>query len=101
MTQKIIEETKKIFPEVSSTIAVKTVATPQTLYKYTLSREGAFRGWASYPSQINSAIIQQETSVKGLYLVGQWVMLPSGEAGLPMSGYTGYRVAKLILRAVV
>jgi len=97
-SDKIVERIGEIFPEILTNIQVKEIAVPQTLYKYTLCRNGSFRGWASFPSQIRPDLMPQKTPIDGLYLCGQWVTLPSGESGIPMAAYTGYKAAQSILK---
>lgn len=93
---KVIRRIKKIVPFENADITVKEIAVPQTLEKYTLNSQGAFKGWAPIVGQVDGSIMPSRTPIRNLYLVGHWVTTPAGEAGIPQAAFVGKRVAKTI-----
>lgn len=81
-------------------IFIKEIATPKVFHEYTLSRKGAVFGWASTLDQINISLCPQKTSIEGLFLVGNWTTIGSGQGGVPKVAYTGRKGAKLILESM-
>ncbi|TAH37090.1 MAG: NAD(P)/FAD-dependent oxidoreductase [Planctomycetota bacterium] len=70
-------------------------ATPRTLQRYTLAKDGVAYGWAVLPDQSGDRRLAPETSLDGLYLAGQWTMPGPGVAAVAASGWL---VANRILR---
>lgn len=99
-SENIIERGVKIFPDLKKHIILKEVATPATLYRYTLNKGGASRGWACLSSQTDWRLITKETSIGGLYLVGHWTTSPIGNGGVAMVGALGRNVAKSIINSI-
>lgn len=100
LADKLIKEIEKtLIPQLSNFIIKKLIITPLSLEGYSLNRNGAMRGWAPFPTQIDRSIMPQETPIERLYLAGHWVTMPFGESGLPMAAYVGRRVARLILKS--
>lgn len=86
---------KNIIPNLSKHIAYKCTAIPHTLYKYTLNYHGAAYGWAWTPSQLAVNLLRNPSFIQGLYLTGHWT---TQGFGIPGVTYTGYDVAKRLLR---
>lgn len=84
-----------IIPGLSKHIAYKCIAIPHTLYKYTLNYHGAAYGWAWTPSQLAVNLFRNPSFIQGLYLTGHWT---TQGFGIPGVTYTGYDVAKHLLR---
>lgn len=70
-------------------------STPVTFERYTYSAEGSFMGWSIKAGDYGK-FLPQETAVKNLYMVGQWVFPGFGIAGVMASGYY---LAKALLKA--
>jgi len=96
----LIKKAENFIPDLSNSIAVKEIATPLTLYRYTLNRNGASYGWASTPLQIDMNTMPPVTFIKGLYLVGHWVTQGIGLGGIATVAYCGKNVAKLITKSL-
>ena len=86
----------KVVPHLNSRILVDKIATPLTLYKYTLNFHGALCGWAAIPRQAEKISLPQRTKIKNLLLAGHWVSQP-GQGGLPMAVFSGRKAASIIL----
>lgn len=82
-------------PYLSKHIIYKEMATPHTLYRYTLNYRGAAYGWAAMPSQLAVTDFMKPSFANGLYLTGHWT---TQGLGIPGVIYSGYDTAKLILR---
>jgi len=94
--KQIIKKIKNFIPQIRN-IRLTLTAPPTTFYKYTFNRKGAAFGWASTPKQISISTFPFTTSIKGLFLVGQWVTIGTGQAGIPTVALTGRRVSKFII----
>ena len=94
----MILKAQELIPFSDQDIDKKVVATPYTFYEYTLNKNGSAFGWASIPSQISASILPQSTSVEGLFLVGHWTTIGSGQGGVPKVSFSGRRVASIILK---
>ncbi|MDD5005582.1 MAG: NAD(P)/FAD-dependent oxidoreductase [Candidatus Omnitrophica bacterium] len=98
ISERIVSLANKLIPGLLSSIELQICATPITLSKYTLNREGAFAGWLPILSQTKADLLPQKTSIDRLYIVGQWCTssyLPSG--GIANVALTGRRVARWII----
>ena len=100
IAEKMIDAVANSFPNIRQKIDVKEVATPITFQKYTLNRNGAAFGWADYLHQINTSLIPQISSVKGLYLTGHWCTSGMGKSGVPGVAISGRKAAELVLKAI-
>ncbi len=89
-----INKVEKVVPNLSSYIAYKDAATPNTLYKWTLNYKGAAYGWAGMPSQMAVTGFTQRTCIENMYLTGHWTTLVQGVAGV---AYIGRDISKKIL----
>jgi phytoene dehydrogenase-like protein len=63
-------------------------ASPKTIARYTLAKDGVAYGWAVLPDQSGDARFPSRTSLKGLYLVGQWTSPGPGVAAVAASGWS-------------
>jgi phytoene dehydrogenase-like protein len=63
-------------------------ASPRTLARYTLAKDGVAYGWAVLPDQSGDARLPPETSLPGLYLAGQWTTPGPGVAAVAASGWS-------------
>ncbi|MFA5867314.1 MAG: NAD(P)/FAD-dependent oxidoreductase [Actinomycetota bacterium] len=83
------------YPGISGQVEVADVATPYTLYRYTLNWKGAYEGWAPTPKNITKTIKRTLPGLDRFYLAGQWVT-PGG--GVPVSMYTGKHAIQMMCR---
>ncbi len=93
--ENFIKKIEAVFPHLSKHIVYKEVATPHTLYRYTLNFQGAGYGWARTPAQSFIAGLTQVTPIENLYLSGHWTTQTQGISGV---AYIGHETAKLILK---
>ena len=101
LTDVLIKRAEKIMPDLKSRIAVMLPATPQTLYRYTLNRGGAYRGWALTAEQTRWDILPSRTHFSGLFLAGHWVTTPVGNGGVSMAAISGRNTARSVLRVLM
>lgn len=95
IAETFLHKILKFIPDLKKHIAYFDAATPDTLYRYTLNREGANFGWAPTQSQLFDPDFRQKSSIKGLYFTGQWT---TQTHGIPGVAYVGYSTAMLILK---
>jgi len=89
--RKLLKQAERLVPGLSDHVLFLDVATPITMYRYTLNYQGAANGWSySRVENWNKEI----PFAKGLYHVGHWTG-PSGIHGGLNSAYTA---AQLIIR---
>lgn len=97
----LIARAEKVIPNLSSLIRIKFSATPQTLHRYTLNRNGAYRGWEITSKQNNNfSLVGQRSFINNLFLAGHWVTTPVGNGGVSMVADMGKIAAKSILRSI-
>ena len=95
ISAEIIDRFEHLAPKISDKILIKEIATPTSLYNYTLNSNGAMHGWASTIKQTNCFIIRPKTNINGLYITGHWItQLAPG--GTPMAAASGRNTARLI-----
>jgi phytoene dehydrogenase-like protein len=98
LAEKMLLKINKLIPNFESFIDLKFTATPHTLYRYTLNRNGSFVGWLPSVHQAKKSNLPQQTSVKGLYLTGTWSSVNNpGQGGIPNVASSGKNCAHLIL----
>jgi phytoene dehydrogenase-like protein len=89
--QKLLDRTEEHVPGLKEHIVSLDLATPVTMYRYTLNTAGAPVGW-SYTSRRRWR--QRIPFVKGLYGAGHWY----GPSGIYNVTLSGKNAATLILR---
>lgn len=95
LADKLIKRVDVLLPGLSGYIEVMEVATPRTMYRYTLSPEGAIYGFAHSVKQSGMFRLSQETCIKGLFLAGAWTR-PG--AGVHACFVSGFDAAELVLK---
>lgn len=92
----LIERIEKYtIPDLSKHITYKEAASPHTLYRYTLNRQGSSFGWAGTPSQLALSDFRKPSFMRNLYLTGHWTTFGIGISGVV---YVGQDTAKRILK---
>lgn len=74
-------------PSVGRHLTFLETASPRTLGRFTLSKDGAAYGWAVTPDQAGNDRFPQHTSVDGLWLTGQWTPPGPGVCAVAASGW--------------
>ena len=74
-------------PGIQGHLTFLEAASPRTLARYTLSKDGVAYGWAVIPDQAGNDRFQQHTSVEGLWLAGQWTAPGPGVCAVAASGW--------------
>jgi phytoene dehydrogenase-like protein len=91
----ILTHLEKVLPGIGEHIVVKSSASAQTSWRFTLNHQGAMLGWEMSPDQLGDGRPTPETAVRNLYCVGHWTQ-PGG--GITPVIVSAQRVAGLILR---
>jgi phytoene dehydrogenase-like protein len=99
LAENLIKKAENFIPALLNFVIIKDIATPLTLYRYTLNKGGA-AGWASTALQVDKNIMPSETFINGLYLVGHWVTQGTGQGGISSVAYCGKNVARLIIKNI-
>jgi prolycopene isomerase len=86
LEQKFIHLLNKKLPGLTKQIVGYELATPSTITKFTLSRQGAIFGWGKSKHQRWMAKMGPNTPIQGLYLTGQWTPQIHGVYGTTRSG---------------
>ncbi|MFC1704499.1 phytoene desaturase family protein [Candidatus Omnitrophota bacterium] len=97
LAERMLAIIVELLPGIEQHIASKFNATPWTFYKYTTNKKGAAYGWAPTIDQSNSALLPQESSVKGLYLTGHWCTKGIGTGCISGVASLGRNAAKLVM----
>jgi phytoene dehydrogenase-like protein len=88
MAQRVLSYLGNRAPGLERGIEFFETASPRTLARYTLARDGVAYGWAVLPDQSGDARLSQETSLPGLCLTGQWTTPGPGVAAVAASGWS-------------
>jgi phytoene dehydrogenase-like protein len=75
-------------PGLERKIEFAETASPMTLARYTLAKDGAAYGWAVIPDQAGNDRLSQQTSLSGLHLAGQWTSPGPGVCAVAASGWS-------------
>jgi len=76
-----------LIPNLNNYIEQKIIATPHTLYKWTLNYKGATYGYAATVSQFGDFEFSEKTQIDKLYRVGHWTNRGGGVISVASSGY--------------
>ena len=87
MTTRTIRRLESYVPNIKKYIEVKEAATPKTLERYTLNKNGAAYGWAVSVNQIWENRLPQKTPINNLYLTGHWTRPGPGICAVVSSGW--------------
>ena len=89
----VLERLEKHHPGITGKIEVTDVATPYTMWRYTLNHRGAWEGWMMTPESIRSQFPRMLPGLANFYMAGQWVM-PGG--GVVPCLYSGKHAVQLM-----
>lgn len=88
MADSVLDFLEARVPRIREHVELAESASPRTLARYTLAKDGAAYGWAVLPDQAGDRRLPPDTSVDGLYLVGQWTVPGPGVAAVAASGWS-------------
>jgi all-trans-retinol 13,14-reductase len=74
------------FPGLAERIVVAELATPRTMWRYTLNHQGAVYGLAQLPQQAGRKRLGNRAPLAGLFLTGAWTWAGGGYEGALVSG---------------
>ncbi|MBU1044404.1 MAG: NAD(P)/FAD-dependent oxidoreductase [Candidatus Omnitrophica bacterium] len=97
---KILKRAYKLFPNLKKNIDIMEIATPVTFNKYTINKNGSAFGWESSVDQIANRKLDNQTSIKNLFLIGHWVITGAGQGGISTVALSGRKVAKRIVKVL-
>jgi prolycopene isomerase len=88
ITSQLLEKMGRTLqvPDLERHVEVVELATPVTMKRYTLHRNGSFVGWKNTPDQGGFDSIPQQSPVENLFLCGHWVFPAGGVAPVMMGG---------------
>ncbi len=88
ITSQILEKMGRTLqvPDLERHVEVVELATPVTMKRYTLHRNGSFVGWKYTPDQGGFDPIPQQSPVENLFLCGHWVFPAGGVAPVIAGG---------------
>lgn len=95
IARDVISRLEVRFPGISSQVEVTDVATPYTLWRYTLTHRASFEGFLPTPKTIMARIPKTLPGLDNFYMAGQWVQ-PGG--GVPVCIYSGRHVVQILCR---
>jgi phytoene dehydrogenase-like protein len=88
MARRVLDYLGTRAPGLERGIEFLESASPRTLARYTLAKDGVAYGWAVVPDQSGDARLPSETSLAGLSLTGQWTTPGPGVAAVAASGWS-------------
>ncbi|HAJ57451.1 MAG TPA: hypothetical protein DCL35_06750 [Candidatus Omnitrophica bacterium] len=92
-----IKRLNRILPISRRDIKLLAINSPYDLYKKTLNRDGASRGWSPCIKQFNNFFPPFQTHVENVFLAGHWVASAVGNGGVTFSALIGKKVANYIV----
>ena len=100
ITSQLLEKMGRTLqiPDLERHVQVAELATPVTMKRYTLHRNGSFVGWKNTPDQGGFDSIPQQSPVENLFLCGQWVFPAGGVAPVIVGGNNAAAMADEYLR---
>lgn len=91
ITDELVDRAERWFPGLRDGLVFRIGATPRTLERYTLNRDGAMYGWELAPDQVGPGRLPEENALKGLVLAGHWTRPGAGVYGALTSGLSAAR----------
>jgi prolycopene isomerase len=84
--ETLVKEFDLIYPGLSDNLNHLESATPKTVERFALNRDGATYGWANTPQQSASRRLSHLGPIENLYLSGHWTQPGSGSLRSMVSG---------------
>ncbi len=89
----VLARLEKHWPDLPAKVDMTDVATPYTMWRYTLNDAGSYMGWMPAPDELTTNMERTLPGLGDFYMAGQWVM-PGG--GIPPCLYSGRHAAELL-----
>jgi len=70
----VLSRLEKLYPGLSAKVEVTDVATPYTVWRYTLNTKGAVMAWMPTPKFFKTTWRRTLPGLRGFAMAGQWVM---------------------------
>jgi len=92
----VLGHLSRLIPGIEDKIVVRTSASAQTSWRFTLNHQGAMLGWEMAPDQLGERRPAIQSPFKNLYFVGHWAQ-PGG--GITPVMISAMQTVKLITRS--
>jgi len=93
VAKEVLVRLEAHYPGISSLVEVTDVATPYTIWRYTLNHNGAYMGWLPTPEGLMTMIPRTLPGLANFYMAGQWVLVGGG---VPSCLYSGRHVVQIL-----
>ena len=90
---EVLKRLERYYPGISSRVEVEDVATPYTLWRYTLNHKGAYMSWLPAADKILETIPRTLPGLSNFYMAGQWTT-PGGS--VPTSLFSGRQLIEVL-----
>ncbi len=91
--KSVLTRLERLYPGISTKVELTDVATPYTMWRYTLNWRGAYMGWLISSDNITRTIPRTLPGLSNFYMAGQWVT-PGGS--VPTSLASGRELVQLL-----
>jgi len=83
----MIELAQRVIPDIKQYIIERIIATPLTLFKWSLNYKGACYGWADTILQFGDPDFSETSRIANLFLTGYWSTKSGGITSVINSAY--------------
>jgi phytoene dehydrogenase-like protein len=90
----MLDRVERLIPGFKESITFSESATPETMKRYTLSKDGAIYGWEQSPQQSTGRRLPPRLPIDGVLLAGHWT---EPGAGSFRAMYSGFLAATILL----
>jgi phytoene dehydrogenase-like protein len=94
VANQLIDIAKMYMANIEELIALKIVATPSTLRKWTMNYKGSAYGWADTVQQFGMPSCVQKSGFDNLFFTGHWL---NRSSGVNVVAHSGYQTSKRII----
>ncbi len=81
-----VEKLEALYPGIAAQVEMVDVATPYTLWRYTLNHRASFEGWLPTPRSIMTPLHRTVRGLRNFCMAGQWVVAGGSVPGCLWSG---------------
>lgn len=92
IADEVLRRLEPQFPGITEDCEVTDVATPYTVWRYTLNRHGAYMGWMPTPEALNARVERTIPDLHGFLMAGQWTVPGGGVLPCIYSGRQAVQV---------
>lgn len=106
VVERLLVLMEQLAPGIREHVTFTEGATPETMRRFTLNREGAAYGWALSPDQVGLGRPKAKTPIQNMWLAGHWTQPGGGIVGVIRSGagtaanILGYALSDDMLQAM-